>query len=345
MRTFSISLLVLIAVIGLADLGTTYAQDVVTTSPTLPTADTGAVPIDPTLPPAEPAPLPPQPAPPAPEPAPWTWQHQTQNQQGTVTNLHERTRAQDGNAYSYQHSVTRPSGSQTQLREYSQTDQGYQLMRQQRFYKPDGTLLREHGMSVTGTDPYNYQRQMTHTFRDGRTMDKTFTRSYDGTTGTMGRSFVGPNGQVRQFERPWTPDSLVDTETPILGPVDASTPTAQEASLAATEQLGAASPTIVDPLAPTTTKADEGFLSRLNPFKKRESKRMTGSSATAKRSGFTIGSFGRSRRMDTLSPGQARKASGLSNSSQVRSRKTNMKRIGTPAHATASLPSTAGKKH
>jgi hypothetical protein len=336
MRTSPATHLVWIAVIGLMAGGTVTAQDTGTTLPTLPTADTGTAPIAPTLPPAEPTP-------PVQGPAPWTWQHQTQNQQGTVTNLHERTQDQDGNAYNYQHSVTRPNGSHTQLRDYSQTDEGYHLMRQQRFYKPDGTLLREHGMAVTGTDPYNYQRQMTHTFRDGRTMDKTFTRSYDGTTGTMERSFVGPNGQVRQFERPWAPDDLVDTGTPIVASVDSPTP--QEAGLPTTEQLGTISPTIVDPLAPTTSKAKEGFFSRLNPFKNRESKRSAGSSSTARRSGFTIGSFGRSRRMDTIPPGQARKASGLSNSSQMRSMKTKMNQTGRPAHASASLPSQAGKKH
>lgn len=356
MRTSPATHLVWIAIIGLLVVNTVAAQDSGTTLPTLPTADTGTVPVDPVPPPTEPTPTPPEtpvpldptlppaePTPPVQEPAPWTLQHQTQNQQGTVTNLHERTRSQDGNAYSYQHTVTRPNGSHTQLRDYTLTEEGYQLMRQQRFYKPDGTLLREHGMSVTGSDPYNYQRQMTHTFGDGRTMEKSFTRSYDGTTGTMERSFIGPNGQVRQFERPWTPDDLVDTGTPIVAPVDSPSP--QEAGLPTTEQLGTASPTVVDPLAPMTTpQAEEGFFSRLNPFKNRESKRSAGSSSTARRSGFTIGSFGRSRRMDTIPPGQARKASGLSNSSQMRSMKTKMNQTGPPSHASASLPSQAGKK-
>ena len=278
MRTSPATDLLWIAVIGLLAVGTVTAQDTGTTLPELPAADTGTVPVDPVTPATEPTPTPPEtqvpldptlppaePTPPVQEPAPWTWQHQTQNQQGTVTNLHERTRSQDGNAYTYQHTVTRPNGSHTQLRDYTLTEEGYQLMRQQRFYKPDGTLLRDHGMSVTGTDPYNYQRQMTHTFRDGRTMEKTFTRSYDGTTGTMERSFIGPNGQVRQFERPWTPDDLVETETPIVAPVDSPTP--QEAGLPTTEQVGATSPTIVDPLAPTATPPGRGrILQSPEPF-------------------------------------------------------------------------------
>ena len=37
---------------------------------------------------------------------------------------------------------------------------------------PDGTLLREHERSVTGTDPYNYQRQHTVTLPDGRTVSQ-----------------------------------------------------------------------------------------------------------------------------------------------------------------------------
>ena len=144
MRTFLITYLPFVATICLLTAGTADAQDAGTTLPTLPTADTGTVPLDPSLPPAEPTPLPTEPTPPATEPAPWTWQHQTQNQQGTVTNLHDRTRAPDGSAYNYQHSVTRPNGSHTQLREYSQTADGYMLSRQHRFYRPDGTLLREH---------------------------------------------------------------------------------------------------------------------------------------------------------------------------------------------------------
>lgn len=372
MRTSPATLLVLVAAIAFSTTAVVDAQETATTLPTLPAADTGTTAVDPAptplppetevaLPPSEPVTPPTDSTPTVPELAPWTWQHQTQNQQGTVTNLHEQMRMPDGSAYSYQHSVTRPNGSHTQLREYSQTEEGYQLMRQQRFYKPDGTLLREQSMTVTGADPYNYQRQMTHTFRDGRTMEKTFTRSYDGTTGTMERSFVGPNGQVHQFERPWTPNDLADVGTPIMDPIE--TPIVPEAELPTTDELGAVSsptvdplvsvasepagtdvPPIVDPLAPTTTETDEGFLSRLNPFKNRERKRSVGSSANSRRSGFTIGSFGRSRRMDSMPPGQARKASGLSNASTLRSMNSKIKQTGPPAHAAASLPSKAGKK-
>ena len=360
MRTFLIALLLSAVAIGLTATGITFGQESDTTLPTLPTADTGTVPVNPTVSVTEPTALPPETevpldptlppdhvpptesTSPTPDPTPWTWQHQTQNQHGTVTNSHDWMRSQDGNNYSYQHSVTRPNGSHTQLREYSMTEEGYQLMRQQRFYKPDGTLLREHSMSVNGTDPYNYQRQMTHTFRDGRTMEKTFARSYDGTTGTMERSFIGPNGQVRQFERPWAPDDLANGEASTTDPIDVPVP--QEPTLPTTDQAVVEMPTIVDPLAPTSEPTNESLLSRLNPFKKRSSKRSTGSSSTARRSGFTIGSFGRSRRMDAMSPGQTRKASGLTNASQVRSMKTKMKQTGPAAHATANRPSTVGKQ-
>lgn len=345
MREFSITCAVLVTAVCTLISGIATGQEGETIPPTMPVADPVMVPLDPVPPPTDPV-LPPA-EPTAPETVPpWTWQHQTQNQQGTVNNLHERTGGPDGN-YSYQHSVTRPNGSHTQLREYSQTEEGYQYMHQHRFYQPDGTLLREHSSSLTGTDPYNYQRQMTHTFGDGRTMEQTFTRSYDGTTGTMERSFVGPNGQVRQFERPWAPDGLAGMETPQTDP--ATLPGPQEVGLPAAEQLGIVPPTIVDPLAPATTpKADEGFLSWLNPFKKRganASAGSAGSTATAKRSGFTIGSFGQSRQMGTLPPGQARKASGLSEPSQMRSMKADAKQIGPPPHAAANLPGKAGKAH
>ena len=339
MRTFHNRRFILVVAVCLLPPGVLYSQDVGTTPPALPSADTGTLPVEPTMPIAEPTPLSADPVPPETAP-PWTWQHQTQNQNGTVTNLHEQTRSQDGNAYSYQHSVTRPNGSHTQLREYSQTDEGYQLMQQQRFYKPDGTLLREHGATVTGTDPYNYQRQMTHTFRDGRTMENTVTRSYDGTTGTMTRSFLGPNGQVHQFERPWTPDEFVEA-APTADPTQLPTP--EQVGLPTAGPTPTVPPQITDPHTPETAKPEKGFFSWLNPFQNRESKQTAGSSATAKRSGFTIGSFGSSRQLDTMPPGQARKASGLSDSPQMRSMKT--RQSGPPAHASANLPGSAGKNH
>ena len=330
----------LLSAIGLGLLlgGTAAAQDAGTTP--LPQTDSnamapaaasplGALPLE--LQPADLAPLP-SPAgdlqTPVAAPA-WTWQRQTQNPQGSVTNLHERVENQDGGSFRYQHAVSRPNGSHTQLREYQRTEDGYSLLQQQSFYRPDGTLLREHAMSVTGTDPYNYQRQMTHTFRDGRTMEKTFTRSYDGEAGTIAQTFVGPNGQVRHLERPWAPDDPATAGQGLLAPDPLPTP--ERAGLPTREQL-ATSP---------AARADEGgFWSRLNPFKKRHAKQ-TANSPAPKRSGFTVGSFGRSQD-STIPPGLARKTAGES-PTHVRRSAAKTRQTGPPAHALGAARGSAGK--
>ena len=319
-------------------LGGAAAQDAGTTL--LPQADSGAI-APPAGSPLGALPLAPEPADPAPLPPPagdlqppaatpnWTWQRQTQNQQGSVTNLHERVENQDDGSFRYQHSVSRPNGSHTQLREYQQTEDGYSLLHQQRFYQPDGTVLREHAMSVTGTDPYNYQRQMTHTFRDGRTMEKTITRSYDGETGTISQTFNGPNGQVRQLQRPWTPDDPATAGQGLLA--SDPLPTPQQAGLPTREQLAR---------SPAASADEGGFWSRLNPFKKGHAKQ-TANSPTPKRSGFTVGSFGRSQGAATA-PGQVRKTAGESptHASQLA---TKTRQTGPPAHAMGAARRNAGK--
>ncbi|MHB8897606.1 MAG: hypothetical protein ACYC6Y_02545 [Thermoguttaceae bacterium] len=269
-------------------LGVASGQDGLAPLPTLPVADTGTVPPVPQPVPVDPV-MPP-PGPTSPEPvAPWTWQHQTQNQSGTVSNQQTRTVSRDAAGY-------------------------------------------------------DYQRQMTHTFRDGRTMEKTFTRTYDGTTGTMERSFVGPNGQVQHFQRPWTPDDSPDTTavTPDGGnpiaPLDAGTPGG--------DPVGMETASISDAQAPAEPAGEGGLWGWLNPFKKRPAKSPAEVSDTGKRGGFTIGSFGRSRGLETLPPGQARKASGSPGSSQGHSMKPSLKPIGPPTHVTAGVPGKGnGKTH
>src|SRR3990170_4819761 len=107
-----------------------------------------------------------------------------------------------------QHVVENPRGEMVQSWERSQTEDGYLYRRGQTFTAPDGTMLRQHEQALSGTDPYNYTRQHEMTLRDGRTILHSQTRSWDGTTGTMERTFSGPNGQTREFQHAWTPDDL-----------------------------------------------------------------------------------------------------------------------------------------
>ncbi len=112
----------------------------------------------------------------------------------------------DPNVWDRQHVVTNPRGQMLHTWEGSTTEDGYTFRREHRFTDPDGNLLRQHEWSTSGTDPYNYRREKTITLRDGRTIRHTQTRTWDGTSGTMQRTFLGPNGQTRQSERPWVPE-------------------------------------------------------------------------------------------------------------------------------------------
>jgi len=97
----------------------------------------------------------------------------------------------------------------TQTWQRSQTEEGYHFQHQQTWTAPDGTVRRQHEMTLSGTDPYNYQRRMSTTLPDGRSVNMEQTRTWDGTSGTMERTFSGPNGQSRTFQRPWSPDDTV----------------------------------------------------------------------------------------------------------------------------------------
>jgi len=103
--------------------------------------------------------------------------------------------------FSREHVVTTPHGQMTQSWEGSKTDEGYSLSRQQTWTTPDGTLLREHEASITGSDPLNFERQKTITLRDGRTIEHTYSQSWDGQTLQRERTFSGPNGQTRTSQQ------------------------------------------------------------------------------------------------------------------------------------------------
>jgi hypothetical protein len=64
-----------------------------------------------------------------------------------------------------------------------------------------GLFSREHAVTtphgqITGTDPLNFERQKTITLRDGRTVEHTYSQSWDGQTLERERTFAGPNGQT-----------------------------------------------------------------------------------------------------------------------------------------------------
>ena len=235
-------------------------------------ADPGPIEAPPSTPDAGPA-IPGVPDPGVADPAPtWQYQRTTTNRAGTVQNTHQHTSSGDPvqgtEQYQRQHVVTNPRGEMVQSWERLQSQEGYQYRRAHTFTAPDGTLLRQQEWNRTGTDPYNYTREHQHQLRDGRTIMHRQTRSWDGTAGTMEKSFAGPNGQTRQFQRPWAPDEQLSPEPGPIAP---------------------------EPTAATTTPAEQpkknrwGWMEKLNPFRKGGPLRPAKPSPR-RRAGFTIGS-------------------------------------------------------
>jgi hypothetical protein len=199
----------------------------------------------------------------------------------------------DGSQQLRQHIVTNPHGEMAQTWEQSETQDGYLYRRSHTFNAPDGTLLRQHEWSRTGTDPNNYTRQHEMQLRDGRTILHSQTRSWDGATGTMEKTFQGPNGQTRQVERPWTPDGEVFAEpgTALAEAAPAELPTLPPPPTV--DAAGGAAP----PEARPGKRKAWGWLGKLNPFRKGPAPQSAGSagSTSPRGSGFTLGSGGRGR--------------------------------------------------
>jgi len=223
---------------------------------------------------ADPGVEPPGPAIPGVSGTPTTWPQQrtTTNRAGTVRNTHRWAAPQDGSPYRREHEVTNPRGEMIQSWERAQNEGGYLYRRSQTFNAPDGTPLRQHERTLSGTDPYNYTRQHQVQLRDGRTITHDQTRSWDGTTGTMERTFAGPNGQQRNSQRPWAPDD----------------PSSPPPAVAIPSSPPAGSPPVAEPEKSKTW----GWVEKLNPFRKGGPFRPSKPAPASPRHGpgFTIGS-------------------------------------------------------
>jgi hypothetical protein len=107
--------------------------------------------------------------------------------------------------------------------------------------------------------------------RDGRTITHAQTRTWDGASGTIERSFSGPNGQTRSTERAWSPEEYDQATTSAVAPGTGLAPGALGESAAGAE-------------APKKTN----WLSKLNPFA-RWGKSDKADASRPPRSGFTLG--------------------------------------------------------
>jgi len=223
----------------------------------------------------------------------WTQQQTTTNRAGTVENTHRWAVPEDGSAYQRQHEVTNPHGQMIQSWQRAQTEEGYLYRRAETVNGPDETPLRQHQQTRSGTDPYNVTRQQQVQLRDGRTITHEQTRSWDGTTGTRERTFVGPNAQQHYSQRAWSPDDATSSSPAVVVPGLPS----------------AGSP----PPEPEPKKSKTwGWLEKLNPFRKggpfRPSK-PDRPSTLSHGSGFTVGS-GQHRGVQHASQGLTKKQPG-----------------------------------
>ena len=292
-----------------------WAQEPVPTTPTQPEV---APPVE-RLPPVDTPQVPPQ----------WTYERQMQNQQGTVTNTHRYLDAPEDGRYVREHVVNNPRGEMTQTWERVNTEEGYEYRRSQTWTNPDGTPLRQHERTLSGSDPYNYTRERSHTLPGDRTINQTQVRSWDGTNGTMERSFTGPNGQTRQSQRSWTPDEQIG---------------GQMASMPEPVQPA----TVMPATTPATSQPAEkvSWWKKLNPFRKKGSQTAGSAAASAPRRGFTIGApNANSARASSISSSEHPSARGSQNThrpSWAGGPSRSMHPQGPPAHAngvsTASRP-------
>ena len=186
----------------------------------------------------------------------WNHSRTNANRAGSVNSTHQGYTSEDGNTYAHRHIVANPSGQMTQTRE--------------RTY--DG-------------ESYTQNRERNRLFRDGRTMEMTQTRSWDAEsgTGTVSRSFLGPNGQSQGYERPWSPEGEMAGSQASFGPDGPKT-------LEAPQRPDRGIHNMWGLLGSTKkSKPKSSFWNKLNPFRHKE-KSMTGPEPSPRRSGFTLGS-------------------------------------------------------
>ncbi len=186
-----------------------------------------------------------------------------------------------------EHTVTLPQGQMTQSWDRSVTEDGYSTRREQTWSGPDGTPIREHESTITGTDPLNFEREKTITLKDGRTIEHSTSQSWDGTTLERERTFTGPNGQTRTSEQTWTRnpqtgdlERLPPLSAPRAGVTDGPPPPS-----AATPPISTSHP----------DKSTErgGILGKWNPFGKQPAQSEESGPSPRRPSGFTLGSSGR----------------------------------------------------
>lgn len=240
-----------------------------------------------------------------PVPPTWTYQQQEQNRRGTVINARRYYEAPEAGQQRFEHVVTNPRGEMVQTRERIRGEDGYQYRQTQTWTSPDGTLLRQHERSrvagaIDGTpgtggvrpEPVPYANTRTHnmTLQDGRTIQQTQTRVWDGGTLTRERNFTGPNGQVQQWQR--TRTHADDAQGP----------------LSSVHRSAMSNATAMAGRTPAAPAEKVRWWHKLNPFRKRS--QTTTRTANTVRRGFTIGTSNHAARSSSISASERRATSG-----------------------------------
>ncbi len=167
-------------------------------------------------------------------PLTWRWQAPYRSGRGVPVAPRTAELPTNGTPRTDQRTVTTPHGTMTQTWEASNAEGVYTFRREHRWTAPDGTPIRSQETTMTATGPGNVQRERIVTLRDGRTMDHSYTQTWDGQTLQTERSFLGPNGQAWSRENTWTqgPDGT-------LVPTSPSNPPAPEGRGAVPGRAGA----------------------------------------------------------------------------------------------------------
>lgn len=243
--------------------------------------------VPPATTPTDPGPvIAPTDTPPAPDPAPQNpdstpdWYLRRANPSGNNVHISQQQTTPDGTTVNRDHTVINPQGTKTQTWQRTTTADGTQWQRQQTWTSPDGTVQRQHTWNGTATDPYNGTRQQTIMQSPDRTLTRSQTRTWDGTTGSVQRTFTGPNGQTRTQEHPWSPDGT--TTDPSQTPVVLQTPPADAPVPDTTQQPSQASSKPAD---------KKTLLERMKAWNTGRKASADESKSTPRR-GFTVGSMG-----------------------------------------------------
>jgi hypothetical protein len=217
--------------------------------------------------------------------------------------------------------VATGQGERLQLRTRSEDGEGFEL--QQRWIASDGeTVRREHILRFSQSDPETYERYHYLTLPHDRYLEQTHRLNSE--TGTLERTFHGPNGQT------W---GSASGESPAVASGPARTAVAERAP-PSREGMNASAPGLQ-----RTDSAWGRFFRELNPFAGSGASSVQPPVRNGRPGGFTVGTGASANRMERPAPPRVTPAASAWSSQAAGPRER-------PAHAAArpSAPSAARER-